>query len=104
MPIKKYPDKWELALYVAGNTGKSKTAIHNLKLYCEKYLANKYRIEVIDLLKNPYRAEEDQILAIPTLVRKAPEPKRKIIGDLSNEAKVLSGLEVIPENKKTNNE
>ena len=95
---------WELALYVVGNTGKSKTAILNINRYCEKYLADKYKIEVIDLLKHPYRAEEDQILAIPTLVRKMPEPVRKIIGDLSNEAKVVSGLEVEIELKKLNNE
>jgi circadian clock protein KaiB len=90
------PERWELALYVAGNSGKSKTAISNINRYCEKYLHEKYEIEVIDLLKYPHRAEDDQILAIPTLVRKVPAPIRKIIGDLSNEAKVLSGLEVRP--------
>lgn len=76
--------KWELRLYVAGQTGKSLQAFVNLKRICEDHLAGEYRIEVIDLMKNPQLAQGDQILALPTLVRKLPEPVRKIIGDLSN--------------------
>ena len=88
--------KWELRLYIAGNTPKSSTALKNLKKYCEEHLKDQYRIEVIDLLVHPQLAEGDQILAIPTLVRKVPEPIRKIIGDLSNEEKVLVGLNIRP--------
>jgi circadian clock protein KaiB len=88
--------KWELRLYVAGKTPKSVTAFANLKKYCEEHLQGQYRIEVIDLLEQPQLAEGDQILAIPTLVRKVPEPIRKIIGDLSNEEKVLVGLNIRP--------
>ncbi|AMR33804.1 circadian clock protein KaiB [Mucilaginibacter sp. PAMC 26640] len=88
--------KWELRLYVAGKTPKSVTALSNLKRYCEEHLQGQYRIEVIDLLLQPQLAEGDQILAIPTLVRKVPEPIRKIIGDLSNEEKVLVGLNIRP--------
>ncbi|MCE7071944.1 MULTISPECIES: circadian clock KaiB family protein [Dyadobacter] len=87
---------WELRLYVAGKTTKSVTALANLKKYCEEYLKDKYVIEVIDLLLQPQLAEGDQILAIPTLVKKVPEPIRKIIGDLSNEEKVLVGLNIRP--------
>lgn len=87
---------WELRLYVAGNTPKSITALQNLKRYCETHLAGQYRIEVVDLLVQPQLAEGDQIFAIPTLVRKVPEPIRKIIGDLSNEEKVLVGLNIRP--------
>ena len=89
-------EKWELRLYVAGNTSKSKTALTNLKRYCEENLKGKYTIEVIDLLQHPQLAEGDQIFAIPTLVRKLPEPMRKIIGDLSNKEKVLVGLNIRP--------
>ena len=81
--------KYELRLYIAGNTQKSIAALRNLKKYCEEHLKDIYEIEVIDLLVNPQLAEGDQILAIPTLVKKVPEPVRKIIGDLSNEEKVL---------------
>src|SRR5690242_20819455 len=88
--------KWELRLYIAGNTSRSATALRNLKRYCEEHLKGIYDIEVIDLLKNPQLAEGDQILAIPTLVKKVPEPVRKIIGDLSNEEKVLVGLDIRP--------
>jgi len=88
--------KWELRLYIAGNTPRSATALRNLKRYCEEHLKGIYDIEVIDLLKNPQLAEGDQILAIPTLVKKVPEPVRKIIGDLSNEEKVLGGLDIRP--------
>jgi circadian clock protein KaiB len=86
--------KWELRLYIAGNTPKSILALNNLKKYCELHLKDEYRIEVIDLLIQPQLAEGDQILAIPTLVRKVPVPIRKIIGDLSNEEKVLVGLNI----------
>jgi circadian clock protein KaiB len=85
---------FELRLYVAGQTPKSMTALINLKKYCEEHLKGQYKIEVIDLLKHPQLAEGDQILAIPTLVRKVPLPVRKIIGDLSNEEKVLVGLDL----------
>ena len=85
---------WDLRLYVAGQTPKSMTALANLKKMCEEHLAGRYKIEVIDLLKNPQLARSDQILAIPTLVRRLPEPMRKIIGDLSNEERVLVGLDV----------
>lgn len=87
---------WELRLYVAGKTTKSVTALNNLKKYCEQHLKDQYVIEVIDLLVQPQLAEGDQILAIPTLVKKVPEPIRKIIGDLSNEEKVLVGLNIRP--------
>ena len=84
--------KYELRLYVAGNTPKSTRALQNLKKYCEEYLTDEYSIEVIDLLINPQLAEGDQILAVPTLVRKVPEPVRKIIGDLSNEEKSVGWI------------
>lgn len=87
---------YELRLYVAGKTSKSVTALRNLKQYCEEHLKGQYSLEVIDLLVNPQLAEGDQILAIPTLVKKVPEPVRKIIGDLSNEEKVLVGLDIRP--------
>jgi circadian clock protein KaiB len=87
---------WELRLYVAGQTPKSLAAFANLKKICEEYVPGKYRIEVIDLLENPKLAKGDQILAIPTLVRKLPEPVRKIIGDLSDTERVLIGLDLRP--------
>jgi circadian clock protein KaiB len=89
-------DIWELRLYVAGQTPKSLTAFANLKKICEEHLKGKYHIEVVDLLKNPQLAGGDQILAIPTLVRKLPEPLKKIIGDLSNTLRVLVGLDIRP--------
>ena len=89
-------DRWELRLYVAGQTAKSLTAFANLKKVCEAHLAGKYQIEVIDLLVEPQLARGDQIVAIPTLVRKLPEPIRKIIGDLSNTERVLVGLQLRP--------
>ena len=89
-------DFWELRLYVAGQTPKSLAAFANLKKICEEHLAGKYRIEVIDLLQNPQLARGDQILAVPTLVRKLPEPVRKIIGDLSDKVRVLVGLDLKP--------
>ncbi len=84
--------KWVLHLYVAGETKKAVTAFNNLKLFCEDQLKDKYHIEVIDLLKNPQIAREDQILAVPTLVRKSPLPERNIIGDLSNIKRLKIGL------------
>jgi circadian clock protein KaiB len=89
-------DKWQLRLYIAGNTPKSIAALINLKRYCEQHLHDQYELEVIDLLLHPQLAAGDQILAIPTLVRKMPVPVRKIIGDLSNEEKVLVGLDLRP--------
>ena len=92
-------ETWEPKLYVAGTTAKSVLALKNLQKYCEEHLKGKYKIEVIDLLEKPQLAEGDQIFAIPTLVKKVPEPIRKIIGDLSNEEKVLVGLNIIPVKK-----
>jgi len=89
-------DKYQLRLYVAGQTPKSIRAFANLKKICEEHLKSRYTIEVIDLLENPQLAKGDQILAIPTLVRKLPEPIRKIIGDLSDTQRVLVGLNIIP--------
>jgi circadian clock protein KaiB len=89
-------EMWVLRLYVAGQTPKSLLAFANLETICREYLAGKYQIEVIDLLKNPQLARGDQILAMPTLVRKLPEPVRRIIGDLSNTIKVLVGLDLRP--------
>lgn len=98
-PNKPKNDKWQLRLYIAGNTPKSIAALTNLKKYCEQHLSSQYEIEVIDLLVSPQLAAGDQILAIPTLVRKVPVPVRKIIGDLSNEEKVLVGLDLRPVKK-----
>lgn len=92
--ISKGEKEWELRLYVAGQTPKSLAAFANLKKICEEHLAGKYHIEIIDLLKRPQLASGDQILAIPTLVRKLPQPIRKIIGDLSNTERVLVGLDI----------
>jgi circadian clock protein KaiB len=85
---------YSLRLYVAGQTPKSVVALRNLKEICERHLLGRYDIEVIDLLKNPQLAHGDQILAIPTLVRRLPEPIKKIIGDLSNTERVLVGLDL----------
>jgi circadian clock protein KaiB len=90
------PATWNLRLYVAGQTPKSLTAFANLKKLCEEHLAGDYHIEVIDLLEQPQLADGDQIVAIPTLVRKLPAPMRKIIGDLSNTERVLVGLDLRP--------
>lgn len=89
-------DTFVLRLYVAGQTPNSMAAFANLKKICEEHLAGRYEIEVIDLLENPHLARGDQILAIPTLVRKLPVPVRKIIGDLSNTERVLIGLDLLP--------
>ncbi len=93
------PEMWHLRLYVAGQTPKSLVAFDNLKKICEEHLKGKYTIEVVDLLENPKLAKGDQILAIPTLVRKLPQPLRKIIGDLSNTERVLVGLNLFPSEK-----
>jgi circadian clock protein KaiB len=86
--------RYRLRLYVAGQTAKSLAAMSNLKCFCEEHLAGRYEIEVIDLLQNPQLAAGDQILAIPTLVRRLPAPLKRIIGDLSNTEKVLVGLDI----------
>jgi circadian clock protein KaiB len=88
--------RWNLRLYVAGQTPRSLSAFKNLKDICEEYLKGEYHIEVIDLMENPTLARGDQILAVPTLVRKLPQPIRKIIGDLSNTERVLVGLDIQP--------
>lgn len=88
--------EWELRLYVVGQTRRSLRAFANLKKICEEHLAGTYSIEVVDLLRNPKLSKEDQILAIPTLVRRLPTPVRKIIGDLSNTERVLVGLDLRP--------
>jgi circadian clock protein KaiB len=92
--------EWDLRLYVAGQSNKSLTALTNLKKLCEEYLAGRYQIEVIDLLQTPQLAAGDQILAIPTLVRKLPAPIKKIIGDLSNQERALVGLDLRPSKEK----
>ncbi len=88
------PETWKLRLYVAGQTPKSIRAFANLKVLCEEHLKGRYRIEVIDLMENPQLARGDQIVAVPTLIRKLPQPVRKIIGDLSDSMRVLVGLDM----------
>ena len=95
-PDAKPAEKYMLRLYVAGQTPKSLAAFANLKKICDEHLAGRYRIEVIDLCETPALAKGDQILALPTLVRKLPEPMRRIIGDLSDTEKVLVGLDISP--------
>jgi len=85
---------WNLRLYIAGETSRSLAALNNLQKICDDHLAGKYHVEVVDLLKNPHLAEGDQILAVPTLVRRLPPPLKKIIGDLSNTQRVLVGLDL----------
>lgn len=92
-------ESWHLRLYVAGHTMKSITALSNLKKICEEHLKGQYSIEVIDLIRNPALAKGDQILAVPTLVRRLPHPMRKILGDLSNTERVLVGLDLRPRTK-----
>lgn len=92
--VKQAKDEWILRLYVAGQTPKCIAAFNNLKKICEEQLKGKYQIEVIDLIENPQLSRDDQILAVPTLVRKLPFPVRKIIGDLSNTERVLVGLDI----------
>jgi circadian clock protein KaiB len=89
-------EKWHLRLYIAGQTPKSITALANLRKLCESQLQGRYEIEVVDLIEHPELAKSDQILAIPTLVRRLPAPIKKIIGDLSQYGKVLAGLEIQP--------
>ncbi len=96
VPAQADGEVWLLRLYVAGQSAKSMAAFLNLKKICEEHLAGKYTIEVIDLLENPKLARGDQILAIPTLVRRLPPPIKQIIGDLSNEERVLIGLDLRP--------
>ena len=91
-PIKTKEDKWILQLYIAGQTSIAITALNNLKSICNEQLNDRYQIEEIDLLKNPQRARTDQILAIPTLLRKLPLPRKLVIGDLSNKEQVIAGL------------
>jgi circadian clock protein KaiB len=93
------PDSWELRLYVAGKTPKSTAAIENLKAICDAHLNGKYHIEIVDLLVHPQLAKGDQIVAIPTLVRKLPKPIRKVIGDLSNVERALVGLQLRPRSR-----
>jgi circadian clock protein KaiB len=88
--------EWELRLYIAGKTPKSVAAFENLKNICETHLKGRYRIEIIDLLENPTLAKGDQIIAVPTLVRKLPQPVKKILGNLANEERVLVGLDLQP--------
>jgi circadian clock protein KaiB len=87
---------WRLRLYVAGQTPKSITALGNLRRMCERHLAGRYQLEVVDLVNQPHLARRDEIVVIPTLVRRLPPPLRRIIGDLSNEQRVLVGLDVLP--------
>ena len=89
-------ETWELRLYVAGQSPKSLTAFANLKRFCDENLPGRYVIEVVDLLENPQLAEGDQIVAIPTLVRKLPEPMKRIIGDLSSAERTFIGLDLKP--------
>jgi circadian clock protein KaiB len=93
---RKSKKQWELRLYIAGQTARAATAFANLRKICDEHLADQYSIEIVDLLKNPQLAKGDQIIAVPTLVRKLPEPVRKIIGDLSNTERVLVGLDLRP--------
>jgi len=88
--------EWELKIYVAGETDKSRAAIRNLQKVCDEYLKGRYHIEVVDLMKQPQLAAEEQIFAVPTVVRKLPEPLKKLIGDLSATEKVLVGLDIKP--------
>ena len=90
------PERWDLRLYTAGQSPKSLAALNNLKRICDQHLPGRYSIEVIDLMKNPRLAKDDQIVAIPTVVRKLPEPLRKVIGDLSDEERALVGLQLRP--------
>lgn len=94
MAAKQERKEWDLRLYVAGQTPKSVAALANLKRFCEEHLPGQYSIEVVDLVKNPQLARGDQILAIPTLVRKLPSPMKKIIGDLSDRERVLVGMDL----------
>ena len=96
--------RWILRLYVAGKTARSTAALTNLERICEEHMAGRYRIEVIDLIKQPQLARGDQIFAVPTLVRQLPPPMKRIIGDLSNEEHVLVGLDIRPRARRTRTE
>jgi len=96
LPERENREFWELRLYIAGRTMKADRAIENLNQICQEHLTGKYRIEVIDLLENPELAKGDEIIAIPTLIRRLPPPLRKIIGDLSQTERVLVGLDIRP--------
>ncbi len=100
-PVSSAPDFWKLRLYVAGQTPKSLRALANLKRLCDERLNGRHAIEVTDLLEHPHLAKDDQILAIPTLVRVSPAPIRKIIGDLSNTERVLVGMDLQSEPKRS---
>lgn len=91
-PRKRRPEVWILRLYVAGNTARGSAALRNLEEFCEEHLPGRYKIEVVDLLEHPQLARGDQIFALPTLVRRLPPPMKKIIGDLSNQERLLVGL------------
>jgi circadian clock protein KaiB len=95
-PVDTEPETWHLRLYVAGESPKSLLAFANLKRMCREHLDQPYEIEIVDLLKNPLLARGDEIIAIPTLVRRLPSPMRKIIGDLSDTDRVLVGLQLVP--------
>lgn len=88
--------RWNLRLYIAGQTPKSVAALANLRRICDEHMSGQYEVEVIDLMENPHLAQKDQIVAIPTLVRQLPEPLKRIIGDLSNTQRVLIGLDLQP--------
>jgi len=90
------PKEWILRLYIAGHSARAAAALRNLEMICEEHLSGKYEIEVIDLLKHPQLARGDQIVAVPTLVRRLPQPIKRIIGDLSNAERVLVGLDLRP--------
>jgi circadian clock protein KaiB len=95
-PVSAHANQWKLRLYVAGQTPKSLTAFANLKQLCEQHLPGRYQIEVIDLVKEPQLAQGDQIVAIPTLVRKLPAPIKRVIGDLSNFERIMVGMDLQP--------
>jgi circadian clock protein KaiB len=99
IPASDAEEKWQLRLYTAGQTPKSLAAFRNLKKVCEEHLAGRYEIEVVDLMANPRLAKDHQIVAIPTLVRKLPDPIRKIVGDLSDTERALVGLELRPQTR-----
>ena len=96
--VVKPEETWELRLYTAGKTPKSMAAFENLKRICEEHLPGRYTVEVVDLIANPRLARDDQIVAIPTVVRKLPEPIRKVVGDLSDIERALVGLQLRPRN------
>ncbi len=94
------PGEWILRLYVSGHSGRSASALSNLEAVCEEHVPGRYRIEVVDLVKQPQVARGDQIVALPTLVRRLPPPMKKIIGDLSNQERLLVGLELKPRTRR----